>query len=68
MHDLLDILYTDGLVQERPNPSALAMELRLSCFNPSIYEICFSFCTDILSRGYHLREKQKTVHAIVRAI
>ena len=26
----------DGLVQERRNPSALAMDLRLSCTNPSI--------------------------------
>ena len=26
----------DGLVQERRNSSALAMELRLSCTNPSI--------------------------------
>ena len=68
LDDLLDILYTDGLVQERPNPSALAMELRLSCFNPSIYEICFSFCANILSKSYHLPEKQNTVHAVVRAI
>ena len=29
-------LYLDGLVQERRNSSALAMELRLSCINPSI--------------------------------
>ena len=28
--------HIDGLVQERRNPSALAMELRLSCTNPSI--------------------------------
>ena len=28
--------YTDGLVQERRNSSALAMELRLSCTDPSI--------------------------------
>ena len=28
--------YIDGLVQERCNSSALAMELRLSCTNPSI--------------------------------
>ena len=26
----------DGLVQERRNSSALAMELRLSCINPSV--------------------------------
>ena len=29
--------HTNGLVQERRNSSALAMELRLSCTNPSIY-------------------------------
>ena len=29
--------YIDGLVQERRNSSALAMELRLSSTNPSIY-------------------------------
>ena len=29
--------YIDELVQERHNSSALAMELRLSCANPSIY-------------------------------
>ena len=28
--------YIDGLVQERHNSSALAMELCLSCINPSI--------------------------------
>ena len=31
-----DVLYIDGLVQERRNSSAIAMELRLSCTNPSI--------------------------------
>ena len=29
--------YMDGLVQERCNSSVLAMELHLSCINPSIY-------------------------------
>ena len=29
----------DGLVQERRNSSALAMELRLSCTNPSIISL-----------------------------
>ena len=29
--------YFDGLVQERRNSSALAMALRLSCTNPSIW-------------------------------
>ena len=30
------MLHIDGLVQERRNSIALAMELRLSCINPSI--------------------------------
>ena len=30
------MLYVDGLVQERRNSSVLAMELRLSCTNPSM--------------------------------
>ena len=30
-------MHIDGLVQERRNSSALAMELRLSCTNPSIW-------------------------------
>ena len=30
--------YVDGLVQERRNSSALAMELRLSCSNPLMYD------------------------------
>ena len=33
---ILTIHYFDGLVQERRNSSALAMELRLSCTNLSI--------------------------------
>ena len=32
--------FIDGLVQERPNSSALAMELRPSCTSPSIYNQC----------------------------
>ena len=38
--EIISIITTkDGLVQERRNSSALAMELRLSCTNPSIYNI-----------------------------
>ena len=33
------VLYIEGLMQERRNSSALAMELRLCCTNPSIYII-----------------------------
>ena len=38
MHICIRVLdhHFDGLVQERRNSSALAMELRLSCSNPSI--------------------------------
>ena len=35
----MQLLYFDGLAQERRNSSALAMELRLSCTNPSIYAL-----------------------------
>ena len=31
-------IHIDGLMQERRNSSALAMELRLSCTNPSIWD------------------------------
>ena len=34
-------LHVDGLVQERRNSSALAMELRLSCLDPSMYIFIF---------------------------
>ena len=33
--------YIDGLVQEKRNSIADAMELRLSCTNPSIYSIVY---------------------------
>ena len=35
----------DGLVQERRNSSALAMELRLSCINPLIWSNFFKILT-----------------------
>ena len=35
-HHLVTCIQIDGLEQERRNSSALAMELRLSCTNPSI--------------------------------
>ena len=47
------VCYLDGLMQERRNSSALAMELRLSCFNPSIWDtranthliaLCITLC------------------------
>ena len=46
-----ETLYIYGLVLERRNSSALALELRLSCTNPLIYslasfgqEFCFAAC------------------------
>ena len=36
-------LHIDGLVQEKHNSRALAMELRLSCTNPSIYSLVWFF-------------------------
>ena len=48
---MLMSLYFNGLVQERHNSSALAMELRLSCANPSICEsIDFKFASDYLAK------------------
>ena len=38
--------YVDGLLQRRRNASALALELRLSCTNLSIYKVraaCYIF-------------------------
>ena len=36
---MFDHVHINGLVQERHNSSALAMELHLSCINPSIYAL-----------------------------
>ena len=40
------IFYMDGLVQERRNSSALAMEFRLSCTAPSILGNKYIFLID----------------------
>ena len=45
--------YIDGLMQERRNPSALAMELSLSCSNPTI--CWFKFCRSYSSLANWLR-------------
>ena len=42
-------LQIDGLVQERRNSSALAMELRFSCNNPSKYAAMFQKHVGIVS-------------------
>ena len=39
------MIYIDGFVLERRNASVLAMELRLSCTNPSIW-ICAMYFSD----------------------
>ena len=45
-------VYFDGLVQERRNSRALAMELRLSCTNPSIYSVYVEIsCFVIVCQG-----------------
>ena len=38
MGPTLRVVHIDGLVQERRNPSALTMELRLSCINLLMYD------------------------------
>ena len=43
--------HNDGLVQERRNSSALAMELRLSCTNPLIYMTFNSWCCAISEKN-----------------
>ena len=48
------IFNIDGLVQERRNSRALAMELRLSCTNPSIWFyiwLCLTVCIGIMASG-----------------
>ena len=47
----------DGLVQERRNSSALAMEFRLSCTNPSI---CSSY--DLVQLSKPMLTKTKTLY------
>ena len=52
--------YIHGLVQERCNSGALAMELRLSCTNPSIYGFVwntltqFSLFAGMFSESHHV--------------
>ena len=46
-------LQVSGLVQERRNSSALAMELRLSCTNPSMYNVGCVLCSKRLKFPYN---------------
>ena len=45
-------LYLDGLVQERPNSFANALEVRLSCTNPSISSWSATWRISIISDAY----------------
>ena len=44
--------YTDGLMQERHNPIANSLELRLSCTNPSISCICLLWFVSMVQLTY----------------
>ena len=55
--------YIDCLVQEIRNSSALAMELRLSCINPSIWfnEVILQPCIGIIYSLYRVRYRYSTI-------
>ena len=65
------ILNIYGLMQERCNSSALALELHLSCINPSIY-VLFHFCVHCIYNPIPLKlgSKQKgcNVSDIIKCI
>ena len=48
--------HIDGLVQEKRNSSALAMELRLSCTNPSTFQCIFRLKTVDMQYEVYLRK------------
>ena len=52
-------LFIDGLVQERPNSSVLAMELCLSCTNPSICLSDIMFKKKFKSNMYKSHQQSK---------
>ena len=64
------IYHVDGLVQERRNCNALAMELRLSCTNPSKYAQLY-YLRPVLAFGYCrclcvcVSVNHKLVHVII---
>ena len=60
--------HTDGLVQERRNSSALGMEFRLSCTNPSIYRPgTFMYALSYLSTFYEIRHQPAYINAVQAA-
>ena len=58
--------HIDGLAQERRSSSALAMELRLSCINPSICQLPFTWCGALWISSGHVsaKDSQKTPHIV----
>ena len=58
--------HIDGLAQERRSSSALAKELRLSCINPSIYQLPFAWCGALWISSGHVsaKDSQKTRHSV----
>ena len=60
----LNVQYIDGLMQERRNSSALAMELRLSCMNPSIWQC---YITEYIENKIWIKSEQ-TVYALRRVL
>ena len=55
----------DGLVQEKQNSSALAMELRPSCKNPSKWEFYLEICR---SSPYILKQNSIIVGLIINDV
>ena len=57
-------IHIDGLVQERYNSSALAMELCLSCDNPLIYpkNYAHSLCFVVFCCGWKLNDFTHIIH------
>ena len=53
-----NIIHIDGIVQGKCNSSELAMELRHSCTNPSMY--CFHYTCPLLQCNYHNFSSQFT--------
>ena len=66
------MIYINGLVKERRNSSALAMELRLSCTKPSIYtyvsELSQLWCLVACSATSHMQPfSMKKMHSNMSA-
>ena len=53
------VVHIDGLVQERRNSSALAMELHLSCTKPSISDVAFP---DVFKARFNMNLSQSLIN------